>query len=117
MTSFAWKPEFADVNKLRAFGQKLAADMSAYGLSFDDINGMTDARMFKIMADAAKYQELQKAKPKAVKKAQKAPPVTKPQQRQSQKGQMKQAKRKQFDRLRKTGSVDDAASFLEGIIT
>lgn len=113
----SWNPDLMDMNKRRTFGQKLASDAAVYGFTPDDLNQLTDVRIIKALADAAKYQELQKSKPKAVKKAQKAPPVTKPQQRQSEKGQMTRTKRKQMDRLRKSGSLHDAAALLEGIIT
>ncbi len=113
----SWNPDLADINKRRAFGEKLAASTAAYGFTLEDLNQITDVRVIKALADAAKYQELQKSKPKAVKKAQKAPPVTKPQQRQSEKGQMQRSKREQMKRLRKTGSLHDAAALLEGIIT
>lgn len=112
----AWNPDFADAEKRRAFGQKLAADVEVYGFNKSDLDEITDPRVIKALADAAKYQALQKSKPKAVRKAQKAPPVTTPKQRQSQQGQMKRMQRKQFEKLRQTGRAEDAAALIKNLI-
>lgn len=113
---FAWNPTLVDPVKRKAFGDKLLADVSVYGFTAQDFQEFSDIRIIKALADAARYQNLQKSKPKAIKKARKAPPLTKPQQRQSGDGNKRRAQAKQMQKLRKTGSVADAAPLLEDYI-
>lgn len=109
----SWNPNLADPAKRKAFGDRLLAEVSVYGFTAKDFQELSDVRIIKALSDAAKYQQLQKTKPKAVKKARKAPPVTTPQQRQSAEGQKSRAQSKQMAKLRKSGRVEDAAPLLE----
>lgn len=53
--------------------QKLNETGKAYGLSDQELSGITDAKYIRILHDAMKYRELQSKKPAAVSKAKQAP--------------------------------------------
>lgn len=64
-------------NALPNFGKKLIQQMNdagkEYGLSEQELSGITEPRYIHILHDAMKYRELQSKRPKAVKKTKSAP--------------------------------------------
>lgn len=110
-------PEWAD----KAKREKDIADMapvinSAYGITEAELKGLRDHREILVLRDAWKWQQLQKAKPAIVNKVKAAPKLLKPgttQSKAAQDGLMLKADR---DRLRKTGSVQDAKSVLKRLL-
>ena len=83
-----------------------------YGFSEQEMTNLVDHRMFKVLRDALKYRELQKAKPKVTRKVQKAPKKMKPGAKPPKHSESKAARQKQLDRLKKTHSIEDAASLI-----
>lgn len=79
-----------------------------YGFSLDELRGVSDARVIKLLHDASKYRQLQ-AKPVTEKKAVAVPKVIKPGSRTGTNPQTKAAD-DAAARLRKSGKVQDAAS-------
>lgn len=104
-------PEFADPEA----GGKLRAELrqtgAHYGFSDEEVAGVQDARMVKVLNDARKWRELQASKDQVKEKAKKARPVVKP-------GAKKRtdaasvARKKQRERFNKTHSLEDAAALL-----
>ncbi len=56
----------------------LKTGTDVYGFKFDEVGQVTDPRMIKVLHDAHKYQELQKAKPLVDRKVAAVPKVVKP---------------------------------------
>lgn len=108
----AWKPELQDPQKRSNFGNELMAAAARYGFTKEDFGNLWDVRIIKLMDDARRYQDLKAKAPKAVEKARKAPPVIQPKQRQSPGATQKRSVQQAQERLRKTGSIDDAARIL-----
>jgi len=79
-----------------------------YGFSQEELNGVVDARVIKLLHDASKYRQLQ-AKPIAEKRAVVVPKVVKPGSKQTANPQAKVAD-DAATRLRKSGRVEDAAA-------
>jgi len=105
-------PDFADPDK----GGKLKEDLVSYGTrlgySAAELGGVTDHRAIVVLHKAMLFDKLQASKGKAVEKASNARPVVKPGAKKSPKvASQKRAKDVQA-RMKKTGSVDDVASFL-----
>lgn len=107
-------PEWRDPAKFSAGAEAMVKGGDNYGFSAEEMAGMVDHRMFKVLSDAMKYRELQKAKPKVTKKVAKAPRKLKAGAKPDKSESVKAARQKQMDRLKKSGSVDDAVNLLLG---
>lgn len=104
-------PEFADPQQAEAMKGRLVEAGTAYGLTKEELGQIIDARYVKILNDAAKYRELQASKETVAKKAKKARPVVKGgAKKRTDPKAAERAKLK--ERLKKTGSLQDAASLL-----
>lgn len=104
-------PEFADPQKAEAVKGRLVQAGQEYGLSQEELGQIIDARYVKILNDAAKYRELQKSKKTVSEKAKKARPMVKGGAKK--RVDPKAAQREKIKaRLKKTGSLEDAASLL-----
>lgn len=107
-------PEWGDKAKRDKDVAEMAAIVSeAYGLTEEELKSAADHRHILILRDAVAYRKLQKAKPAIVNKVKTAPKLLKPgvqQSRASQEGLQLQQDR---ERLRKSGSVKDAARVLK----
>lgn len=93
----------------------LKTGVDAYGFSPKEIGEVYDARMIKVLHDAHKYRELQKAKPNVDKKVVNAPKVLKPGAPISRNDGNAVVKEK-IKQVRKTGRVEDAAAAFNSII-
>lgn len=82
-----------------------------YGFSRDELASVYDARVIKMLHDAAKYRQLQQAKPEIAKKVVTVPKVVKPGSPQATNPQAA-ATDKAAGRLAKTGKWQDAAALL-----
>ncbi|HEX9227381.1 MAG TPA: hypothetical protein VF885_12125 [Arthrobacter sp.] len=82
-----------------------------YGFSRDELASVYDARVIKMLHDAAKYRQLQQAKPEIAKKVVTVPKVVKPGSPQATNPQAA-ATDKAAGRLAKTGRWQDAAALL-----
>ena len=107
-----WLPEFADPDKRGEIVQKITAKAKKhYNLSDEAIATVTTADEVLILNDALKWRELQANKSNAHKKAEGARPVRPTTKRTAQAGKSSKAEKAARD-MRKTGSIDDVASFL-----
>lgn len=104
-------PEFSDAEKGQEVRGKLVKTGVDYGFSDDEVKGISDARMVRVLNDARKYRELQASKSTAGKKVQNARPKLKAGSKPKV-DTARQARKQQRERLRKTGSVEDAVSLL-----
>lgn len=107
-------PEWRDPATFQAAAQKVVETGGHYGFTTEEMVGIVDHRMFKVLEDARKYRELQTAKPKVAKKVSKAPKKLKPGSKPNKSEAKKAARQKQMDRLKQSGSVHDAVALLLG---
>ena len=82
-----------------------------YGFTPDELNGIIDSRMIKVLHDAHQYQRLQGQKPEITKKVVNKPKVMKPGTRSKQDSGGDALKR-----LKKSGRYEDAADAIAGML-
>ena len=106
-------PEMADENAVPKIREKLVkTGADIYGYSPEEISGVMDHRALRVLMDAARYQDIvngtekaaERAKPKSRKRTVKAG--------SKKQGAKKIAQKKQRERLKQSGSVDDALALL-----
>lgn len=103
-------PELRDPNKRAKWSAELSETMKVYGIGPEDIAGAKDHRLFRMATDAMRYQRIVKNREQSAKKAQGKPPaVIEPGRRQSSQANAARDRQQLRDRVRQTGSVDDAA--------
>lgn len=85
------------------------AGVENYGYSMEEVNQVVDARAIKVLHDAMKYRELQKAKPSVEKKVVNVPKVVKPGS-PDRNDPNRESLNKAKAQLRKTGRMDDAVA-------
>lgn len=107
-------PEFADPDKAPKIRDRLVTKgQEVYGYSQEEIAGVMDHRAIRVLNDAIKYQEMMSGKAQAEAKA-------KPKNRRTVKAGAKrtdsksQAQRQTRQKLKKSGSIDDALSLILG---
>ncbi len=104
-------PEIADPER----GDKLKAELvktgAHYGFSEAEIQGVADARYVRALNDAMKWRRLQQKKKDAVKGEQPKPVVKAGAKRRVGDGEAA-AKKKQQQKLRKSGRIEDALSLM-----
>lgn len=106
-------PEFADPESAKRLRDALIdVGSSEYGYAPEELSQIVDARQIRILHDAYKWRQQQKARAEVKQKTATAPKVMKagpkPMPNASKKAKTQQAKA----RMAKTGSVDDVANFL-----
>lgn len=104
-------PELADAGKAGKFKENLVRTATdVYGYTPEEIAGISSHRDFLVLRDAMKYREMMSGKKDVQSKVQKAKPAMKPGvKRVSTKTD---AVRKQKDRLKKSGSIEDALALI-----
>jgi hypothetical protein len=102
-------PEWREPAVFQAAANEMVSSLSEYGFSPEETGQIMDHRMFKVAQDAIKYRKLQAQKPAVNKKVVQAAKQLKPGARQA-KNQQSEQHRKKMDRLRKSGSLDDAVN-------
>lgn len=78
-----------------------------YAFTDEEIGSISDGRFVHLLHDAAKWQELQAAKPKALQKVAEAPKVIRPAAPQP-----KKQNQSAMERLKKTGRASELVNFL-----
>lgn len=82
------------------------------GFTQDELSGLYDPRTVEVLWEAMQYRKLQSSKPQVLNKARQAPPVSKP-GAVDQSNSLSQSKERVFrDRLKKSGSIEDATAWL-----
>lgn len=107
-------PEFADEAKAVTLKRSLVETAtSAYGYSPDELKGLADARAVQVLHDAMRYRQLMAGREAATKKVEKpTAPVVRPGARRSDATSAAKQEQQIRSRMKRTGSVDDVASFL-----
>lgn len=104
-------PELRDQAKLKVLVDELNSTAQAYGYSPSEVAESLpyDHRMTLVLRDAARWRKLQASKPKAVAQVQGRPPVQKGGKRLSHDAKRAQRTSDAVNRLKQTGTVEDAA--------
>ena len=105
-------PALKDETRLKGFIRDIEQHGLGYGFSKEEIaNALTmDHRQALVLRDAMAWRKLQADKTKVTSKVEGRPPVQKGTRRLSPDGQKVRKQSAAFERLRKTGSVEDAAA-------
>lgn len=103
-------PAWKDPEAFKRDSQGIRNYLLAEGYSEQEVNSLADARALTVAQKAWKYDQLLKAKGDKLKQVRQAPPVVRPGSAQSE----SVAQRGKYDdarsRLKKSGSLDDAAA-------
>lgn len=87
----------------------------SYGITKEELHSLADHRQILIARDATKWRQLQKSKPAIVNKVKDAPKLLKPGTTQSRAAQDALIFKQNRDKLRKSGSTNDAAQALKAL--
>lgn len=101
-------PEIADPKRSDAVKKGIVETGQSYGYSPEEIAQIVDHRAVKVLHDAMKYRQLQEGKPVAKASAR---PVIKPKATTAP-NKADKARKEAKERLRKTGSIQDAVSLI-----
>lgn len=104
-------PELADPAKSQTHWQSLMSSAKEYGFSDEEIAATADARYIQMANDAMKFRRIVANRKKAEAKSKKAKPVVKAGAKRvaDPEGSLK---RKQFQKLQKTGRMEDAIDLI-----
>jgi len=105
-------PEFADDSKRKAIVDSIQSYAITQGFTSDELDNLVDHRSVVVLDKARKYDEVQKANPKA-KKLKNKPRVIRSGSGTTKKDSLKSKRTIKMKRLKQSGHVDDAASLLE----
>ena len=109
-------PEIADAEK----GPKLKALLRTYlqeaGFNEQEMTQLVDHRQVLVVRDAMRYRDLMKSKPATVKKLKGLPKVQKPGAAPEKGDVARSRSAANLQRLKKSGSRDDAAKYIEGLL-
>jgi len=104
-------PELADAGKAGKFKENLVRTATdVYGYTPEEIAGISSHRDFLVLRDAMKYREMMAGKGEVQRKVQKAKPAMKPGAKKV--STKTDAARRQKDRLKKSGSIEDALALI-----
>ena len=107
-------PELAQTEKFTAFMDNAAKAAEHYGFSREEVMGTVDHRMYLLMQDAMKYQDIVAGRGKAKKKADGKPrPVAKGGNRNAPRNPRRSTFDKAKAKLRQTGDRQTAEALLE----
>ena len=108
-----WLPELADVEKRKSIYKNVKEQAKEhYSLTEEDLKTVRSAQEFVILNDALKWRKFQKEKPEIKKKAEGSRPVVKAAAKQSQQAGNAKKSKQSFDKMKKTGSHSDVATWL-----
>lgn len=105
-------PDYSDPKKGAALRNELRSYAKSIGYTDEEIGAVYDARTVKALYDAMQYQKLVESKPGVSKKVQSAPKMIKP-GNSSTKTSTSESQKRQFNKLKATGRVRDAANLFE----
>ena len=104
-------PELADAGKAGKFKENLVRTATdVYGYTPEEIAGISSHRDFLVLRDAMKYREMMAGKETVQNKVKKAKPAIKPGAKKV--STKTDVVRKQRERLKKSGSIDDALALI-----
>ncbi|MGC5777579.1 hypothetical protein [Methylobacterium sp. NFXW15] len=108
-------PEFArteDGKVSKASAELVNFATNEVGLPEELLQSVTDARLFSLMYDAMRYRRMKAQEPKAIQAVASKPPLAKPGVTTAKATLAHSSHKDQMARLKRTGSIDDAASIL-----
>jgi hypothetical protein len=105
-------PDYSDAKKGATLRQELRAYAKSIGYTDAEIGAVYDARTVKALYDAMQYQKLVESKPGVSKKVQSAPKMIKS-GTSTNKTSTTESQKRQFNKLKSTGRVKDAAALFE----
>ena len=106
-------PELKTPEKLHEFSQKVQAVFApAYGFTAEEIATVKDHRFAKVMADAMKYQELQKSASRVNEKVEGKPPMLESAPRQGRNGKAVRSLDARIAKAQQSGSADSVTDIL-----
>jgi len=107
-------PEFADEAKAKQIGQELGEFLRGQGYADHEIAGVVDARAVVLAVKLMRYEQADQARKAAVvKRANTAPQVQRPGNSQQRSNGVERTRTQYAERLKRTGSIRDAAGLLE----
>jgi hypothetical protein len=109
-------PEFADPSKADTFKINMRNTLRDYGFNDQEIGSLADHRFLMVAKDAMGYKSLQNKKPIVQKKVANAPKVVKSGVAKQNVSSGREVIRNKINKLRKSGSINDAKSALLDII-
>jgi hypothetical protein len=112
-------PEFArteDGKVSKASAELVNFATNEVGLPEELLQQVTDARLFSLMYDAMRFRRMKAQEPKAIQAVANKPPLAKPGVTTGKATVAQAEHAKQMARLKRTGSVDDAASIISRLI-
>lgn len=109
-------PEFNDPQKASQLKASMKNTLTNYGFNNQEIAQVYDHRIVMLVNDAMKYRNMQSSKPGLAKKISKPGKVLSSGVKQNQSDVTLKAKREKLSRLKKSGSVKDAASIFLDMI-
>lgn len=98
-------PEWRDEQKFLAAARKMADAAPQYGFTVEEISGIDDHRMIRVLNDALAYRELQASKPAVEKKMAKAVQTIKPGSKPDKAGEAEALRQQRLAKFRKPGGV------------
>lgn len=105
-------PDLRDPQRAKQFYGEFIDIGQKYGFDPQELSQTRDHRLMLMARDLLAFHKAKSEKPKAVQKAKDAPPVKAPGKRKSDAEQKASQYREGMQRLRKTGSQDDAAALI-----
>jgi hypothetical protein len=108
-------PEMNDPVKRPQFVSNMRNYLDKMGFNDDEINGVGDSRYFKLIRDGMKWNNLQNQKPGLNRKVANAPRVVKGGVVNSKSVKSKRVQEDRMAKLKKSGSIDDAAELLKDL--
>jgi hypothetical protein len=105
-------PEWKDPAKKSAGQQKLRSYLKSHGFTDEDLNSVIDHRHIVIADKARRYDELARSKSEVMKKAQTLPTYIKQSGTKSKADIQAEKYQSKFNKLKKTGKMQDAASLI-----
>lgn len=110
-------PEWNDASRRdKELAELIPTVKDAYGITEEEVRGVTDHRELLILRDAWQWQKLQKAKPAIVNKVKTAPKLLKPGTSQSKAAQTNLQLQQDRTRLKGSGKVRDAKPVLKKLL-
>lgn len=106
-------PEWSDATRRAKDRLEIVEYAKGYGLTPQEVDGITDHRQALILRDAWNWHKLQKAKPAVLNKVRTAPRLLKPGTTQSRTEQSNAAAKGERAKLAQTGKVSDATALLK----
>ena len=108
-------PEMRNPETAKQVRGKIKSFLTQQGFSEQEMNGITNHKVFKLVNMAVKFNELQGKRNLAQQKVQNAPKVVKGGVVQSKESKQRRVAEDKMARLRKTGNTEDATSILKSI--